>query len=259
MYNFSVGPPDHFTSPGSKHETDVATSHSAKYGKIQLIVGPMFSGKSTELLRKMRIFEIAKHKTLVVKYAKDDRYSDAKLSTHDKQMRTAVKAHMLSEIEDLAMETSVIGIDEGQFFDDIFEFSNRMANLGKIVIVAALDGTFEQKPFANIMKLVPCSESIVKLTAVCMTCYRQAAFTRRIDASDKRVEVIGNENMYAAACRRCLLLDQETYVAYLNHNSQTMAKDNSIIDPQGDVGSNSLSTGHVLTNGQLLVSKKLEF
>ena len=62
MYNFSVGPPDHFTSPGSKHETDVATSQSAKYGKIQLIVGPMFSGKSTELLRKMRIFEIAKHR-----------------------------------------------------------------------------------------------------------------------------------------------------------------------------------------------------
>jgi len=262
MYNFSVGPPDHFTSPDSKssHETsDVANSQSAKYGKIQLIVGPMFSGKSTELLRKMRIFEIAKHKTLVVKYAKDDRYSDAKLSTHDKQMRTAVKAHMLSEIEELAMETSVIGIDEGQFFDDIFEFSNRMANFGKIVIIAALDGTFEQKPFANIMKLVPCSESIVKLTAVCMTCYRQAAFTRRIDASDKRVEVIGNENMYAAACRRCLLLDQETYVAHLNHNAQICPRDNSIIDPQGDVGKSSLSNGLGLTNGELLATKRLEF
>ena len=87
--------------------------------------------------------------------------------------------------------------------------------------------------------------------------YRQAAFTRRIDASDKRVEVIGNENMYAAACRRCLLLDQETYVTHLNHNSQTLAKDNSIIDPQGDVGSNDLSNGHGLTMS--LVAKRLEF
>merc|ERR1712110_1141407 len=114
----------------------------------------MFSGKSTELLRKVRIFEVARHNCLVIKYGKDTRYSDTELSTHDRQMRTAVSTTQLSDIETLASKYTVIGIDEGQFFEDVTEFSMRMANAGKVVIIAALDGTFEQKPFMNIVNLL---------------------------------------------------------------------------------------------------------
>lgn len=193
--------------------------HLAKHGRIQLICGPMFSGKSTELLRKMKVFEVALHKSLIVKYAKDDRFSDECLSTHDRVMRKAVQATRLSQIEEEAREFTIIGIDEGQFFEDVVPFSVEMANRGKIVIIAALDGTFDQKPFANIIELIPNCESIVKLTSVCMSCLKQAAFTRRLN-SDTRVEVIGHEDLYAASCRRCLLLPQDVFKKQIEIRSE---------------------------------------
>jgi len=182
----------------------------AKFGRIQLICGPMFSGKSTELLRKMRVFEVALHKSLIVKYAKDDRFSDDCVSTHDKTMRKAVKATKLEQIRAEALKYTIIGIDEGQFFDDLVPFCVDMANRGKTVLVAALDGTFEQKPFANTIELISNCESVVKLSSVCMSCLKQASFSRRLN-DDKRVEVIGGEDVYAASCRRCLLLPPEVF------------------------------------------------
>ncbi|KAI4832697.1 hypothetical protein KUCAC02_015652 [Chaenocephalus aceratus] len=171
-------------------------------GQIQIIFGPMFSGKSTELLRRVRRFQIAQYNCLVIKYAKDTRYSDTGVATHDKNIMEAVPANRLGDLRPQALQACVIGIDEGQFFTDTVEFCEEMANLGKIVIVAALDGTFQRKPFGNILNLIPLAESVVKLHAVCMQCYKEAAYTKRIGA-EKEVEVIGGTDKYQAVCRKC--------------------------------------------------------
>ena len=238
MYNFAVAPPGDsiFQSPGYKKTQGIKTTPNntsqksasqprsrnqsscgiyrlAKHGKIQVICGPMFSGKSTELLRQMRVFEVAHHRSLLIKYSKDNRYSEKPVvSTHDKVMRKAVSSgKKLTLLNKIAVKFSVIGIDEGQFFEDIVEFAEEMANRGKTVIVAALDGTWEQKPFPNIANLMPKCESIVKLTSVCMACLKPGTFTRRLDANDTRLEVIGDTYMYAACCRRCLMLDSDCF------------------------------------------------
>ncbi|XP_051939339.1 thymidine kinase, cytosolic [Hippocampus zosterae] len=171
-------------------------------GQIQVIFGPMFSGKSTELMRRVRRFQIAQYSCLLIKYAKDTRYSDFGVATHDKNTMEAVPANCLRDVQSLALQSSVIGIDEGQFFPDTVEFCEEMANLGKTIIVAALDGTFQRRPFGNILNLVPLAESVVKLHAVCMQCYKEAAYTKRIGA-EKEVEVIGGADKYQAVCRKC--------------------------------------------------------
>ncbi|XP_064643080.1 thymidine kinase, cytosolic-like [Lineus longissimus] len=175
---------------------------TGKKGQIQIIFGPMFSGKSTELIRRMKRYQIAKYECLVIKYAKDTRYDQDGVATHDKQVLKAVGANELSEIKEEARKAEVIGIDEGQFFPDIVLFCEKMADRGKIVIVAALDGTYQRKGFGQILNLVPLAESIVKLTAVCMICFKEASFTKRTSVEEE-VEVIGGEDKYLAVCRDC--------------------------------------------------------
>uniref|UniRef100_A0A6J0VBW6 Thymidine kinase n=1 Tax=Pogona vitticeps TaxID=103695 RepID=A0A6J0VBW6_9SAUR len=171
-------------------------------GQIQVIFGPMFSGKSTELLRRVRRFQIAQYKCLLIKYAKDTRYCVNGVSTHDRNTMEAVLACCLKDVHQEALSSAVIGIDEGQFFPDVVEFCEAMANAGKTVIVAALDGTFQRKAFGNILQLVPLAESVVKLNAVCMECYREASYTKRLGA-EKEVEVIGGADKYHSVCRVC--------------------------------------------------------
>nr|XP_045015065.1 thymidine kinase, cytosolic isoform X2 [Jaculus jaculus] len=176
-------------------------SPSKTRGQIQVILGPMFSGKSTELMRRVRRFQIAQYKCLVVKYAKDTRYSNS-FSTHDRNTMDALPACLLRDVTQEALSVAVIGIDEGQFFPDIVDFCEAMANAGKTVIVAALDGTFQRKAFGSILNLVPLAESVVKLTAVCMECYREASYTKRLGL-EKEVEVIGGADKYHSVCRLC--------------------------------------------------------
>lgn len=171
-------------------------------GQIQVIFGPMFSGKSTELMRRVRRFQIAQYKCIVIKYVRDTRYSKEQLATHDRYTMSAVSACLLSDVYTEALGCCVIGIDEGQFFPDVVEFCEDMANRGKTVIVAALDGTFQRKAFGDILNLVPLAESVVKLNAVCMECYREASYTKRLGA-EKEVEVIGGADKYHSVCRPC--------------------------------------------------------
>lgn len=171
-------------------------------GQIQLIIGPMFSGKTTELMRRLKRYEIANHKCLIVKYAGDTRYDAENISTHDKQAMAAVKATTLIGLRDMMSDFRIIGIDEGQFFPDIVEFAEDMAEAGKIVVIAALDGTYQRQGFPNILTLVPLSESVIKLSAVCMLCFAEAAYTKR-RGCEKEVEVIGGADKYMAVCRAC--------------------------------------------------------
>ena len=111
---------------------------------------------------------------------------------------------VLGDLTPQAEEFDVIGIDEGQFFNDVVVWCETMANKGKIVLVAALDGTFQRKPFCNILSLVPLSEAVTKLSAVCMSCFQDASFSKRIAIEDREtVEVIGGADKYMAVCRSC--------------------------------------------------------
>ncbi|CBY21492.1 unnamed protein product [Oikopleura dioica] len=178
-------------------------------GQIQLIIGPMFSGKSTELLRRLRRSQNACFKCLVVKFNEDDRYSDLDMATHDGQKVAAIKAAKLDDVYDAAKDFDVIGVDEGQFFEDLLEFCENLANSGKTVIVAALDGDYKRQPFEKTIQLIPLSESVTKLTAICMNCRADAAFSRRLGAQTQQ-KVIGGEEKYMAVCRACFNLPDIT-------------------------------------------------
>jgi len=171
-------------------------------GQIQVIFGPMFSGKTTELLRRIKRYQVATYNCLVIKYENDKRYVDNGVSTHDRQTYKAISCSKLMDIFHHALKYEVIGVDEGQFFPDVVKFCEEMAKHQKIVVVAALDGDFQRKPFGNILELVPFAESVVKLNAVCMNCYGEGSFTKRL-CSDTAVEVIGGADKYMAACRDC--------------------------------------------------------
>lgn len=169
-------------------------------GRIELIVGPMFAGKTTEMLRRVDRAELAKKRCVVMKYSQDTRYSQNNVATHDLQMRVAIPcSQLLPHIEE-CQKFDVIGIDEGQFFPDVVEFSEKLANCGKTVIVAGLDGDFRRKPFGRVLDLISRSESLTKLTAICTETGGDACYTQRtIDSQD--LEIIGGAEMYRAASR----------------------------------------------------------
>lgn len=177
-------------------------SSDTENGHIELIIGPMFSGKTTEMIRRLKRYQVARHACLIIKYSGDTRYDNNGVATHDRQTLPAVSTDKLTPMCQKALNYDVIGIDEGQFFSDVVQFADQLANIGKIVIVAALDGTFQKKVFGDILNLVPLSENVTKLSAVCTICFRAASFTRR-KTQENKVEVIGGGDKYLAVCREC--------------------------------------------------------
>lgn len=174
-------------------------------GHIELIIGPMFSGKSTELLRRINRFNISKHKCILIKYLNDNRYNSNNVITHDKIEYNilSIKTDNISNIFNELNKYDIIGIDEGQFYKDI-NLVNNLANNGKIIIIAALDCTFEMKPFTNIIEIIHLCEKIVKLNSICMKCYKNnASFNKRI-TNDTNLELIGGTDKYISICRYCL-------------------------------------------------------
>lgn len=140
----------------------------------------MFAGKSTELLRRVNRFEIAGKKTLSVKYSADNRYSKDAISTHDQQLKSAFACKKLTDISDHDWSCfDVIGIDEGQFFEDLVSFSEKASNMGKIIVISALNSTFERKGWNQILELIPLCEKVKKLSAICKLCSSNANFTFR--------------------------------------------------------------------------------
>jgi thymidine kinase len=140
----------------------------------------------------------------VIKYDKDTRSGPTTTSTHDKlEISADISCSRLSDIKmDTLSLASVIAIDEGQFFPDLPQFCEKMANMGMTCIVSALDGTFERQPFPDVVRLIPLAETVVKLNSVCMVCHKSASFTRRI-VSERKVEMIGGSDIYEAVCRGC--------------------------------------------------------
>lgn len=177
---------------------------TSQCGRIDLILGPMFAGKTTELMRRVKRDIHARRKCFVIKYSGDKRYSDTNVANHDQMVLKAMAmVDHLEDVGNLWESYDVIAIDEGQFFPDLVSFCTMVADKGKTVYVSALDGDYQRKPFGKVCELIPHCEHVDKLAAVCMMCHQhEGNFTRRTVSSDKQ-ELIGGADMYVAACRKC--------------------------------------------------------
>ena len=181
---------------------DVA--HRAGAGWIEVVVGSMFSGKSEELIRRLRRAQIAKRKVQIFKPRIDNRYSESHITSHSAMQIEAENVSSSREmLEKVRPDTEVIGIDEGQFFDaELPAAVTTLANQGKRVIVAGLDQDYLGKPFEPMPQLLAIAEYITKTLAICMVCGAPANHTQRLVASNQRV-LVGASGTYEARCRHC--------------------------------------------------------
>lgn len=179
-------------------------------GSIKLFIGCMFSSKTSSMCNEVEKYHIANKLCVIVKFAADTRYDS--LATHGGVVTHAgrehhkipiVRASRLTDVFDEISEYEIIGVDETQFFPDNVEVLQRLANMGKIVIAAGLDGNYLGKPFGRMAEIFPIAEEIIKLKAVCMKCCADASFTQRIAGGDQEVE-IGGADKYLAVCRSCM-------------------------------------------------------
>lgn len=173
-------------------------------GWIEVICGPMFSGKSEELIRRLRRAMIARKRVQVFKPSLDDRYAPDEIVSHgDMRMKSEV-VHGAEEIlSKLDWRTEVTGIDEANFLGPaLISVATRLADSGKQVIVAGLDTDYLGRPFPPIPELLALAESITKTLAICMRCGNPAKHTQRLVASDELI-VVGAAGTYEARCRRC--------------------------------------------------------
>lgn len=180
-------------------------------------MGPMFSGKTTELLRLTERHERAGRPRKLIKPIIDERYSKSRVDTHDKRSHEALRANCLAEVIE-TIEERVIGIDEGQFFPDLIEGCLRLVGKGKIVVVAGLSSDAEMKPFGQMLNLLAVCEYSVKLNAVCKDCGEEAPFTVKIGGSDVLVDV-GSEDKYKAVCRSCYTESKASIVSHIEHKT----------------------------------------
>ena len=172
-------------------------------GKIELILGPMFSGKSTRLIELMRKYVYKAKKTIMVKFYADQRYTDkSEVVTHDLIKYDSINCKILRNSFDTFKEYDVIGIDEGQFFADLVEVCEELALMGKIVLIAALNGDFRMEPFPVIQRIIAKADKIKLLKAYCFNCHKDAKFSLRMFQSNETV-LIGAGEAYKPACREC--------------------------------------------------------
>ena len=173
-------------------------------GWVELVVGPMFAGKTTHLTWRVKRDTIGGKKCFSINSVKDDRYSEeGVLMSHDLVSSGAVKCSDLSELDEEKLSASdVILVDEGGFFPGIAKFADYWANRGKVVIVAALSGNFKRGPFDEVSLLYPIAEKITFLTAVCPSCGGDAAFSKRL-GDETELVLIGGTEKYVASCREC--------------------------------------------------------
>jgi thymidine kinase len=178
-------------------------------GVVEVIVGSMFSGKTDELIRRLRRATIAKQKVQVFKPAMDNRYAEAKVISHAGSDFDALPIQSATEIlEHLDPDTTVVAVDEAQFFDtEITQIIQQMADDGLRVIVAGLDTDFRGEPFGPMPTLMAQAEQVDKLHAICMVCAEEASRTQRLLNGkpahyDDPVVVIGASELYEARCRK---------------------------------------------------------
>jgi thymidine kinase len=173
-------------------------------GWLEVICGPMFSGKSEELIRRLRRSIIARKRVQVFKPAIDTRYSADEIVSHgDLRMKSEVVASGCEILDRIDWRSEVIGVDEANFMGPaLVETAQRLADSGKQVIIAGLDTDYMGRPFAPVPDLLALAETITKTLAICMRCGNPAKHTQRLRGSDDLI-VVGAAGIYEARCRRC--------------------------------------------------------
>ena len=173
-------------------------------GWIEVIAGSMFSGKSEELIRRLRREQIARRRVQIFKPTIDNRFGEDHIISHSDMRIASENVGTARELlERVRPDTEVVGIDEGQFFDlELPMIGNTLADQGKRVIIAGLDQDYLGKPFEPMPQLLSIAEFITKTHAICMVCGNPANHTQRLVASSERV-LVGAQGTYEARCRRC--------------------------------------------------------
>ena len=177
---------------------------SGNIGWIEVICGPMFSGKSEELIRRLRRAMIARKRVQVFKPSLDARFSEDEIVSHaDVRMKSEVVPDAAEILSRMDWRTEVVGVDEANFMGPgLIEVAGRLADSGKQVIVAGLDTDYMGRPFTPVPELLALAESITKTLAICVRCGNPAKHTQRLVNSDDLI-VVGAAGMYEARCRRC--------------------------------------------------------
>jgi thymidine kinase len=195
-------------------------------GSIEVICGSMFSGKSEELIRRVKRASIARQKVQVFKHSLDDRFHKMEIASHSGFTYVAFAVQDISQIEEMiSHDAQVIGIDESQFFTKgLPELCQRLADQGKRVIVAGLDQDFLGRPFGDMPTLLSIAESVDKLQAICVKCGRPASRSQRlIDGKpapiDSPVIIVGASESYEARCRQCHVVPVDSKYEQLEFQS----------------------------------------
>ncbi len=178
-------------------------------GWIEVIAGCMFSGKTEELIRRLRRAQIARQNVKIFKPKIDTRYSTTAIVSHSDQFLPSILINDINEILEHSSSAHVIGIDEAQFFsNDIINICNTLADNGKRIIVAGLDQDYKGIPFEPMPHLLAIAEYITKTLAICVVCGNPADKTQRKTKSSERV-IVGASDIYEARCRKCHFIPDE--------------------------------------------------
>lgn len=183
-------------------------NRECKKGWVEVIAGSMFSGKTEELLRRLKRAKIARQEVEIFKPMVDVRYSDTEVVSHDANSITSTPVESSGNILLLSSNVNVVGIDEAQFFDNgLVDVCRKLADQGIRVIVAGLDMDFKGKPFGPMPGLLATAEYVTKVHAICMRCGELAHFSHRLSANDKLV-LLGEKAEYEPLCRSCYLKEK---------------------------------------------------
>lgn len=177
-------------------------------GFLELVIGPMFSGKTLFLINKFNELNDKGESVLVINHNLDTRYSDTNIVAHNgKCMPISIMTEKLMDIKIDALKSKNILINEGQFFKDLIDFTNKLLTINKNIYISGLDGDFKQKKFGQILDLIPICDKVTKLNANCSLCLkkdmkRNAIFSHRI-IENKNTVLIGSNESYIPICRKC--------------------------------------------------------
>lgn len=170
---------------------------------LKIIMGNMFSGKTTELIRRLKRYKVIGKRILVLNSSLDTRSSDEVLKTHDNSKFECLKVSNLEDVD--YSKVDIIAVDEAQFFSGLKSFVKKVLMDNKTILLAGLDGDYKQEKFGEIIDCIPLADKVFKITAMCMECMdgTHGPFTKRIVQNDK-LELVGDHDIYKAVCRKHL-------------------------------------------------------